>query len=184
MISKKEIIKTGLILFIITAVAALLLAVVNKITSPVIAKNEWARTQEAMKVVMPDAHSFNEIEAELPSGIVQAFDAVDSAGEKIGMCVVSSSNGYGGEIQVLVGINSDATVSGVQIMSHSETPGLGANAAKPEFYSQYEGKRSGVTAVKNNPDENEIQAMSGATITSNAVTEAVSDALNFAGKGE
>lgn len=178
MINIKEIFKTGLILFFVTAIAALLLAVVNMVTAPVIEQNQYNRTQEALKVVMSDAQEFSEVDVD-DETIAGAYIAKDSSGEKMGVCVISTANGYGGEIEVLVGV-SDGKVTGVQIMSHSETPGLGANATKPGFYEQYTGKSSGIAAVKQNPSDNEIQAMSGATITSKAVTEAVNYAIDFA----
>ena len=175
-----EIIKTGFILFCITAAAAFFLAVVNKATAPVIERNSQKRTEQAMQAVMPSAKEFNYI-ASNNDKIPEAYEAISENGEKIGDCVISTANGYGGEIRVLVGIDSDNIVTGIQIMSHSETPGLGANAAKPDFYEQYTGKKAGINAVKSTTHgENDINAMSGATITSDAVTLAVNNAIDFA----
>lgn len=180
-INIKEIIKTGFILFIITAVAALILACANKVTAPIISENQLKRTYDAMAVVMPGASAFENIEVgEEQPNISEVYEAKDSGQKKIGSCIVAAANGYGGEIKVLVGIDIENKVTGVQIMSHSETPGLGANASKPDFIDQFNGKTFGVEAVKSNVGDNEINAMSGATITSKAVTSAVNAALSFA----
>ena len=173
----KEILKIGFILFGITAVSALLLAVVNSKTAPVIAENLLKRTYEAMEVVMPEAKEFNPVNDENS----QIYEASDANGEVIGVCVITAANGYGGEISILTGIDKELKVTGIDILSHSETPGLGANATKPEFKEQYTGKKEGLGIDKNAPGENEIQAMSGATITSTAVTKAVDEALKIAG---
>lgn len=177
----KEIIKTGLILFAITAIAALILACANKVTAPIIEKNQMKRTAEAMTVVMPEAEKFEKVEViGEKSPVTEAYNAKNASGEKIGSCVIAAANGYGGEVLVLVGIDAEEKITGIQIMSHSETPGLGANAEKPEFTEQFKGKTVGIKAVKSKAGENEINAMSGATITSKAVTNAVSVALDFA----
>ena len=161
-------------------IAALILACANRVTAPIIEKNQAKRTAEAMHVVMPEADEFEKVEVIAEkSAVTEAYNAKNSSGEKIGSCVIAGAYGYGGEVLVLVGIDSEQKITGIQIMSHSETPGLGANAQKPEFTGQFTGKTSGIKAVKSNAGENEINAMSGATITSRAVTSAVSEALEF-----
>ena len=115
--------------------------------------------------------------------IGEAVTAVDASGAPIGYVVTSTSNdGYGGAITVSVGIMADGTVSGIEFLTITETAGLGMNAQKPEWKAQYAGKnveefsvtKSGASA------DNEINAISGATITSNAVTGAVNAAVYFA----
>lgn len=172
----KEILKIGGILFAITAISAFLLAVVNSVTEPVIAKNQLEKTYKAMDKLMP-AKSFSEIEAEG----TEAYAAYGDDGEIIGVCIITSSFGYGGEVKVLTGVDKSMKVTGIDILSHSETPGLGANATKPDFKNQFSGKTSGISVAKKAPAENEIQAMSGATISSKAVTDAVNKALELAG---
>ncbi len=178
-INIKEILKIGIILFLITAISALLLAFVNKATAPVILQNKIEKTYKAMAVVMPDARDFKPIEYIVEADIDEAYTALNSQGEQIGYCIVSHANGYGGKIQVLVGIDADNTITGIEILSHAETPGLGANATKPGFKNQFTGKTLGVELSGNS--DNSIDAMSGATITSKAVTNAVNIALSFAG---
>ncbi len=176
MIKPKEIIKVGLILFIITAVSALLLAFANKITAPIIAENNRIKTEAAMRTVLPEAETFTKVGVD---GVEEAYIANASDG-LAGVCVVSVAYGYGGEVKVITGINANGEVTGIDILSHSETPGLGANAAKPEFTSQFDGKTKNIGVSRVNASGNEINAISGATITSKAVTQAVNTALEVA----
>ena len=100
------------------------------------------------------------------------------------MCIRDSTTtdkeGYGGDIQITVGITSDGTVNGISILSISETAGLGMKAKEPAFYEQYQGKQAEKFAVSKDGGEGEpIDAISGATITSRAVTGAVNVALAY-----
>lgn len=174
----KEIIRIGLILFAITAISALLLATVNKMTAPLIAKNQTKKTNASMRAVMPEAHSFSPIDTAILQGASDGYFVLDKNNEKIGICLITSANGYGGEVKVLTGIK-DGKVTGIEILSHSETPGLGAKAVNPEFKNQFNEKSGGITVVKGSAMDNEINAISGATITSNAVTNAVNTALKI-----
>ena len=176
MIKPKEIIKVGLILFVITAISALLLAYANKITAPIIAENNRIKTEAAMKVVLPDAETFTKVGIE---GVEEAYIANASDGPA-GVCVVTVAYGYGGEVKVITGINRNGEITGIDILSHSETPGLGANAENPEFTSQFVGKTANIGVSRGKAEGNEINAMSGATITSNAVTQAVNAAFEAA----
>lgn len=175
----KEIIKIGLTLFAITAVSALLLALINNVTAPIIAENETEKTYATMGTLIPDADSFEKITLNGEKNIVEAYRALDSDANTIGCCVISTAYGYGGEIKVLTGI-IDNKVCGVDILSHSETPGLGAKATEPEFKDRFLDKTVGIGIAKENAGDNEINAMSGATITSTAVTSCVNTALEFA----
>lgn len=183
MSKSKEIIKIGCILFAITAIAAFLLAVVNKVTAPVIAENQKQKTYASMETVIPDATTFEKIDTSGIPNITEAYKAIDDSNNTIGICVISSAFGYGGEIRILTGI-SDGKVTGIDILSHSETPGLGANATKDEFKNQFISKDTSINVVKKNAKENEINAISGATITSKAVCDCVNIALEFASEVE
>ena len=92
----------------------------------------------------------------------------------------TDSEGYGGDIQVVVGITADGTVSGISFLSISETAGLGMNAQNESFYGQYVGVQTDHFYVSKDGGEGEpIDAISGATITSRAVTGAVNAALGY-----
>jgi len=168
----KETLKLGVLLFTICAVSTILLAGLNAITLPVITANSEKIQNEYRGMVLPGADSFENAEEGIYFGI--------KGNEKIGVTVNTSANGYGGAIEVMTGIDKELKVTGVKILSQSETAGLGANCTGDEFLSQYVGKTAGMKVVKTMAGETEIQAISGATRTTNAVTAAVEEALKKA----
>ena len=107
--------------------------------------------------------------------------ALDKDGNVLGSVVVNVAKGYGGDISVMTGVDKDGKVTGVNILSHSETAGLGANAVKESFRDQFVGLVKGITVSKDKPGENSIDALTGATVTSRAVTKAVNAAIEAAG---
>ncbi len=179
----KESIVTSLKLFIITAVAALCLAVVNKITLPVITANNAAREVSAQQEVLPaeDFISIEVPEVKADGVTIEKMSAgswVKNGSGIAGYVVTAVSNaGYGGDIKVMIGIDNALRVTKIKILESSETAGLGANASKPEFSDQFVGADSTLTVVKGKAEKNEISAISSATITSKAVTSCVNAAL-------
>lgn len=189
--------KDAVILFAITLIAGLCLGGVYGITKEPIAKAEAAAKIAAYKEVLPEASDFVEdgmaekIAASAEDLMGQGFgnvyidsaaQAVDASGAAVGYVVSSTSkDGFGGEVKLSVGINGEGKVTGIAFLSLAETPGLGMNATGDEFKGQFAGKNAEVLAVTKtgSPAENEIQAMSGATITSEAVTNAVNAAIYF-----
>ena len=159
-------------LFAISAICAVLLGLVNSITAGPIKVATQAKTQAAMEAVLP-ADSYTEVEYTggdpLVSKVYQAGDA--------GYVVQVAPSGFGGVLDIMVGVNTDGTCSGVSIISHSETSGLGANATKEDFRSQFVGK-SNVSVTK---DGGEITPLTGATITSRAVCSGVNAAISAVG---
>ena len=105
-------------------------------------------------------------------------------GSAAGYVVMVNPNGYNGAISMVVGIDAEGKVSGIDIISQSETAGLGANCVKDEFKDQFVGKSGEISVVKNDPKDNEIDAITSATITSKAVTSGVNKALAAAEKLE
>lgn len=190
----KNIIKNTLILTAITLVAGILLGLVYEITKEPIALAKEAAKKEAYQQVMADADAFEGLEL-VEDAIKQVEDTVESSGciinevveaktngETIGYVVTTTtSEGYGGEIQISVGILTDGTVNGVAILSIGETAGLGMKATEEEFYGQYAGKNVELFSVTKTgaSADNEIDALSGATITSNAMTKAVNSAVVY-----
>ena len=171
----KNMVKMIVCLVAIAIVTAALLAFVNGLTAPVIEKNNQAQLQNSLKEVLP-ADSFNIVKDENGVTVYSA----EKGGKVLGYCVVNTQKGYGGDVKVMTGVNIDGSVNEVKILEHSETPGLGANAEKEYFIDQFIGKLKGVAVNKNNPAGNEIKAISGATITSTAVTNAVNAAIEIA----
>lgn len=176
---KIEIVKTGLILFLITAVSAGLLAVVNAKTAPIIEKNEIAKQQSAMLRVLPDAIGF-ENENLAGEKADKTVTAVYKSTNNVGYAVMVSPVGYGGEISMAVGVSEDGRICGVDIISNSETAGLGAKCTDENWLSGFVGKTNGITVSKSGAKDNQIDAISSATITSKAVTAGVNSALSAA----
>lgn len=190
----KNIIKNTLILTAITLVSGILLGLVYEITKEPIALAKEAAKKEAYQQVMADADSFEILEI-LDEALVTVEDTAESSGtsinevvlaktheETVGYIVtVTTHEGYGGDIQVSVGIMEDGTVNGVAILSIGETAGLGMKAAEEDFYNQYAGKNVEFFSVSKAgaTDAHEIDALSGATITSNAMTKAVNAAVVY-----
>ena len=190
----KNIIKNTLILTAITLVAGILLGLVYEITKEPIALAKEAAKKEAYQQVMADADAFDGLELDLDA-IKHVEDTVESSGctinevveakangETVGFVVTTTtSEGYGGEIQISVGMLTDGTVNGVAILSIGETAGLGMKATEEEFYGQYAGKNVEFFSVTKTgaSSDNEIDALSGATITSNAMTKAVNSAVVY-----
>lgn len=167
---KKEFIRLAGILCAITLIAALLLACVNKLTyNAIVDANNKAATA-ARNVLIPNAKPED----------VPGYDNVKRAvidGETVGYWVTVDVNGFGGPIEMMVGIGTDNVLKGIDILGHSETAGLGAKADTDDFKKRFVRKNPELTVVKQ-PTTNiaEVQAITGATITSRAVAEGVKQA--------
>ncbi|NLM75375.1 MAG: RnfABCDGE type electron transport complex subunit G [Clostridiaceae bacterium] len=182
----KEVIKPSLILFIVCAVVTGALAYVNGITQPIIEENERIARQEAMAEVLPGSSSFSEpisyeeLKEEgfpVSSTIRNIYEAVDA-----GYVVEAAVKGYGGEVNMMIGIDLDKNIKGIKITSHNETPGLGAKVADEEFLQQHYGQipEDGFKVIKGvSKSDSEIEAVSGATISTMAVTQGASDAAKL-----
>lgn len=170
----KNMIKPTLILTAICVVISLLVAVTEYITADAILKQQLTIAEESKKAVMTYAWEFKEIE----SDEYTAFTALNEDGKIIGYVITTSAKGYGGEIQVMTGIDIKGAVTGVEIISEQETEGLGKKAKKPDFINKFIGKdveRYNVVKIKAK-EEGDIVAITGATITTTAVTDAVNEA--------
>lgn len=167
------ILRLALTLFIITAITAAALAGVNALTEDRIAAVKAENTRKAIEAVLPGGGE--EIPFTDESGIVTKVYASDS-----GYAVEVTPAGFGGAVDMMVGIDREGKVLGIRIISHAETPGLGASAASENetgnaFRDQFVGL-TGTLAV--DKDGGEIDALTGATITSRAVTSGVNAALD------
>lgn len=177
----KEIVKLGVILFIIGSVAAALLAMTYDFTIDQILEQRRIADEIARKEVFPDAEGFtaasqDELTAAqaINPAIAEVYFA-EADGTVIGYVVKTKPSGFGGTVDVVTGVATDGTITGLRVGNHQETPGLGANATTPDFYTQFKGLSilSPVMVNKTAPSGNEIQAITGATITSQAVTDGV-----------
>lgn len=175
-----NIIKPAAILLIICVIAAALLGYVNTITSAPIAEQEALAKQESMSAVLPDAASFGE-ETEISEGnITSVTPALDASGNEIGYAVAITTKGFSAGLKLMYGIDTEGTITGLSVVDcANETPGLGANAANESFYGQFTGKSGNVAVTK---DGGEIEALTGATITSRAITDAATEAIEYVTK--
>lgn len=191
--------KDALILCVITVTAGLLLGLVYEVTKDARAEQEVRKQKEACEAVLAEADTFEEADYDAAgaeayisqAGISSAevtVDAVmaakDSAGAVMGYVItVTPTEGYGGDIQFTVGILKDGTVRGVSILSIGETPGLGMKAKEADFLEQFSDiktKKFAYTKTgKGKPAEEkaEIDAISGATITTKAMVKGVNTAI-------
>ena len=190
----KETIKNALILCIITLAAGFLLGGVYEITKEPRAKQQEITKTNSYKEVIKEASSFEELKAddkaigellkanditEKEAVIDACIKAMDKEGNVIGYIVsATSKEGYGGNISLSVGFDLSGNVTGVSILSISETAGLGMEAKNESFLNQYKAEGSSLYIVGKSDSEEgmNIDALSGATITSKAVTKAVNSA--------
>lgn len=195
----KRIIKDALILCLITLLAGLALGATHEVTAPIIASVREEKAQATYKEVYPEAASFEAKDnmAELISVSRAAIDAQgigdvsvddcllakDAGGNTIGYLVTATSNeGYGGAVKISVGIDAETkALTGVGFLTLNETAGLGMKAKEPLFRNQFPGKQADrFSVVKSGTAGNsEVQAISGATRTSKAVTGAINAAVYF-----
>lgn len=190
---KSSIVKDTFIITAITLVAGFLLSLVQGITAEPIAVQEALAKESAYKAVFADADSFEQVSEEdadleayldeqgYPAQTVnEVMKALDASGNALGYAfTVTTSEGYGGDIQFAMGVKDDGTMNGISILSIGETAGLGMKANTDAFKDQFKNKnvekieytKNGATA------ENQIDAISGATITTNAMTNGVNAGL-------
>ncbi|MGN0170233.1 MAG: RnfABCDGE type electron transport complex subunit G [Lachnospiraceae bacterium] len=190
-----RIVKDTIKIFAITLIAGLLLGGVYMITKEPIAQAEEAAKQEAYKAVFTDADSFEAVDFDTEQArqlldenqysddtIDEVVLAKDAQGTTLGyVLTVTSTAGYGGNIQFSMGITLDGTLNGYSILSISETAGLGMKAKEEKFSSQFVNKcveRFEVTKTGATSDS-EIDAISGATITSKAMTYGIDSGLCY-----
>lgn len=179
----KNIVKLGATLFGICAVAALSLGIVNQITAPVIEDRNIQANNESRQIVLPEANEFKIIENidGLEGSIVaEVYEGLNGS-EIVGYTIKTLPKGYGGAIELIVGISKDGIITGTNIGNMAETPGLGTKASEPAFKDQYLNKEvKELVIVKGKAsNDDEIEAISGATITSNAITEGVNAAIEI-----
>ena len=171
----KEIVVPAVILFIIATVCTALLAGTNLLTKDKIADLAVQAENEAKSAVI-DAVSFSDAK-EIDGNVY--YEAYDQSEKLVGYVFNVSAKSYGGVLTCMVGISAeDEKVTGVEITAISDTPGLGMKATAKDWLNQFIGKADGITVNKNSSSNTEIQAITSATITSQAVTDAVNSAFD------
>ncbi|WP_017416150.1 RnfABCDGE type electron transport complex subunit G [Clostridium tunisiense] len=172
----KENLKLGIKLLVIAGIAGLLLGYAYEITKGPIEAKAKEEQSIAMKELLPAATDFKKSEKNFSSDSnISSIYEGNKNGQLSGYLFTVKSSGYGGPITMMIGISTEGKVEGVKILAHTETPGLGSNAEKPKFKDQFKGK----SAEKELTVGSDIQAMTGSTITSKAVTSGVNSAIKF-----
>jgi electron transport complex, rnfABCDGE type, G subunit len=176
---RNNILHLGLTLFLITAITALLLSTVNAVTSGRIAKLEQQKLDSALSAVIEGADTFEKVD--YTDSSVKSSDNKDigiggvwaaKQGDKLlGYCVNVQPKGYGGVIETLVGVSSEQEIIGAQILSMSETSGIGTKIQSDDFLGQFIGKSGSVTAGGN------VDIISGATKSSEAYIRGINAAI-------
>lgn len=176
----KENFKLGAILLLITSVAGLLLGFANELTKEAILANS-ALNKEDLKLIMPKADSVEISDIEGSEVVTEIYNA-KSGSEQVGYVFKVTTKGFHGPVDLVVAISNEDVITGMKVMSHSETPGLGARIVEEQFRTRFNNLpiSEDIKMVKTSPSkESEVEAITGATVSSNAVGTAVTDALRF-----
>lgn len=163
-----------LVLLVICGLSAAALGATYGLTQPRLIALEQARRLEAIRSVLP-AFDNDPLAAAIVTELGTLFPA-ESGGSSVGAAVQVAVGGYGGDVVVMVGFDADARVNAVSVLSHSETPGLGARITEPQFLQQFADAHPAQNAVAVAKDGGAIDALTAATISSRAVATAVNTA--------
>ena len=173
-----ETVRLALSLTLTCVIVAFSLSCVYDITKPVIDKNEKERLMKALKDVNPRATEFMETNTDEykkfigKNGILQIYEGYDDKHRLAGIVLLVSGQGFGGEIKALVGIDTiNRKITGIKILQHLETPGLGERITEDKFASQFRGKPLNVKS-------SDFNTITGATISSSAVINMVVNSVN------
>ncbi len=160
-----------LVLTVIAAAAAVALALTNRVTEAPIRQQNMERTHGALMELFPEADDFAALTLESSDELLSAY-TVSSAGQTVGYAATIASQGYAGPVEVIVGLENDFSLRGIRVggSDFKETEGLGSKAKEPAFTDQFRGKKPPLTLSQ------DVEGISGATITSSAVVEGVNQA--------
>lgn len=178
----KENFKLGGILLIITMIAGIVLGFANDLTKEAIIENSKV-SKEDLSYIMPEAQGIQDMDIELDAegNVKEIYEAVNG-NDVVGYVLKVTSKGFHGAVDFVVGISKDDKVSGIKVLAHSETPGLGAKISEDKFTSRFKDKPATgyLEVVKVTPNkDNEVEAISGATTSSKASVNAVNEAITF-----
>lgn len=176
----KENLKLGFKLMIITAIAGALLGIVNNMTKDIIAENSKISKTDLARI-LPGATAIKESDLSVTGNINEVYEGVNDSDESLGYVVKVTTKGFHGPIELMVALKDD-NVSGIKILTHSETPGLGARIVEDEFSERFVSLpfNNGIKMVKTEPaNEGEVLAITGASVSSNAIGTALNEVVNF-----
>lgn len=179
--NKEDILKPVAVLLSICIIIPLALSLTNKLTVDRIAALAEENEQKAMTLLIKadsfEPQSYNSGDEKIDFNIAKSHN-----GEILGYIFITSARGYGGEVSVMTAIGVDGRIIEISVLdAANETPGLGQNVTKKDFCSQYEGKTADIEVLKNGADgsANQVDAWTGATISSKAVNTAVNKAMAY-----
>ena len=176
----KDIVKITLNLVVVYLVGGLILSFVYAKASPIIFKNNVEAKKKALAELMPEADDIKKVGEWTPHEKHAEYYEAKKGGKIIGYIVESYGKGYSSYIDTLISVDKDFTVKKISILHHAETPGLGDEIDTPAFQDQFGGKDFDHLKVLKTETTEYIQAISGATISSRAVTEdAVKNGVAF-----
>ncbi len=169
----RDMIKMGLILLLITSVSGVILGVTNSFTDEVIQERALENMMESIGVLIPEAEDLDMIEDEeiLSRDLIREVYVGYKGGNVAGYAIKATSQGYGGDVVIMVGIVGDGTISGVQILEQSETPGLGTKVMEKDFLDGYRGRSTSEDVA--------VDVIGGATVSSVAVNRGVEAAASL-----
>lgn len=174
----REPLKLGAVLLIITTICGGLLGFINAKTSPIIAQGKEKSQQEAVQQLLPSAKEMEEVIVTDTPSLETVFVTYDN-GTYTGAVAKVYPDGFGGSIELLVGMQADGNLAGIQVLSHAETPGLGANMTLDSFKEQFPGQVTPLEVSKTSSGQGEVMAITGATITTRAVVDGVNVATEY-----
>lgn len=162
-----------IVLLIIGVIASALLAIVNEVTYKRIEEISQQKLEASMQSIQPEAEEFQLMESETYD-LVTAFYEARQNGEVIGYCIETNPSGFGGKVRILTGIDLQGAITGVRVVEHTETVGVGSKCTLVDFLDQFSGKDH---ELDYSVPEDNIDSVSGATITSKAVLRGINAAL-------
>ena len=168
----KNLLKPIIVLTLIAFVCTASLAAVNKLTKEKISAASAEKTAQSMQQLFPEEQGFEAVETDAELLKKYNVSGITAAASGAGFIVETAASGYGGEISMMVAFSPSGDILGVKVLSHEETNGIGSRVVESEdFLSQFVGKN----AVK----EAGVDAVAGATVSSNAVVSGVNNACSF-----
>ncbi|MFQ5735233.1 MAG: RnfABCDGE type electron transport complex subunit G [Thermodesulfobacteriota bacterium] len=170
-------------LTLIGALAGGLLAAIYGVANPLIQANKEKELKESIFVVLPEARDYEVIEKTVGKETLTVYEGLDAEGEPVGIAFKAEGNGFQGKIVIMVGLGVDyLRLKGIKVLEQLETPGLGNRIGEPAFQDQFKGVevRPRIEYIKNRKPQkpNQIQAITGATISSDSVVKNLNRAID------
>jgi len=182
-----EIAKVTLFLMLVCVLSAVAMALTDSQTRPIIAEQKRKAEEAARKEVLPRAEKYEAVEGEFETvkGEKEVFRGLDASGKPVGFVGTAVGKGFGGKVFVVAGVDLQGKITGVKVLSHTETPGLGNRAADPAerpIQSMPGQTVSSMWLAKDRPGQGKVDSITGVTVTSRAVTAAVREILEMVKK--